>query len=234
MIRTLALALVSACVLVPAADAFACGNAVLFSIDEETRHLARAEQLLANGQDATAFGLSMRALNLMTTGNPDSLIDEGGSTIQVSASRRARIEAQHQSLIPRARRIAALATVRRNGMVHRERATSMRRLSEDARIENLTWARDALAELAAGEAPIERAAYAEALARFPETRAQARTMLDVLRAADLMPDHHGYRVLAELAALAGDTAASEQALGLCRERAGPRHRRLCPDVTPRS
>jgi hypothetical protein len=234
MIRTLALVLLPVCVLLPAADAFACGNAVLFSVDEETRHLARAEQLLANGQDATAFGMAMRALNVMTTGNPDSLMDEGGGRIQVSESRRARIEAQHQALLPRARRIAALATVRRNGMVHRERATSMRRLAEPVRIENLTWARDALAELAADEAPISRAAHAEALARFPESRAQARAILDSLRIADLMPDHHGFRVLAELAALAGDGAASEQAMSLCRERAGTRHRRLCPDVTPRS
>lgn len=58
---------------------------------------------------------------------------------------------------------------------------------------------------------------AEALARLPEFRAEARSLLEKLAARDLIASAQGYAALAELRAGAGDVDGGKVALLRCQK-----------------
>lgn len=209
MTRHWAALAVALSVAVCAADAAACHNGVEIRVVPTTQIVAQASQALARDQPERAVTFAGRAIQRI---------------------QRERRSPRNRLLMNRAKRVLAVATVRLDGGVDTERFVVARAMDATARREALRWAAGILEHgFTEDGGPVATAHYAEALARFASQRARARMLLRQLVSADVMPDAHGYRVLAGLED-AGD--ARERALSACRARAGGRAAALCALPAP--
>jgi len=201
-----------------AAPAAACYNEVEQSLEPQTRAVSWAERLLRRDRTRRALRLAVRAEKSLDRVRVHPV---GSALARVSRLR------------ARAERIVAVATVRLDGAVTRERGRAVRRIEDAARRANLEWAREVLGTRAADtEAPVDRARYAEALASLDDRRDQALGVLRSLAEADLMPDARAYALLADLAREAGEGELADDASERCRGMAGRRARRTCPAPAP--
>jgi len=212
----LALALLSSA----PSPASACENATLVRISQLMRRLDHAESELHAGRTREALRDATWVVNVsqgrawgyeLSTENP-------------AEAARARRLAQH------GRTLLALAVIRRDGRVDRRGWRPTSRIPEATRRANLDWALGILESAASRREPLDRARYAEALARYPARRDEARTILAEHAASDTMADPWGYRVLPEPPDLHGELPARHAAITRCQQRAGADVRTVCPRI----
>jgi hypothetical protein len=184
-----------AVLLVPARPADACHNAVERVIDPINQSVRRAEQLLADGAHQAAVRELARTF-------PELL--------------RANHRDGRPALFRRAQRTAALAVVRSDGAVRLGPRLSGR--TPEQRHTALAWAAAILRlhHARSGDLVV-RVELAEALARRPAERAEARAILDELADLDLLPTARAWALLADLERERGDAAAEGRAARRCRE-----------------
>ena len=223
--------------------ASACGNAMVLSGDETAQTLSQAERQLAAGRADRAFVSALTVFWSLeeAVGLTEDGYDESGDRPSERAEQRS--NRRKAALSARAKLVMAVAMVRLNGATtfephHAPRVSRLRAVrhallsspTDAERQASLTWALTALTDMqpADGDDPVQMAHYAEALARFPDHRAQALQLLHDLATRDLMPDAWAYRTLAELLRGTDDTASAEAAAH-CRERAGRHASRICSE-----
>ncbi len=198
--------------------ALACENAVLVELSQVMRRLDHAETELHAARTREALRDARWVIGVTEGRAVGYELDLTTPAEQARARR----------LGGHARTLLALAVVRRDGRVDRRRWQPTSRIPETTRRANLDWALEILERAARSRDPVARARYAEALARYEARRAEARTILAEIAAADVMPDAWGYRVLAELSDRTGDAAARDQAISRCQARAGADQQVVCP------
>lgn len=209
--RALVVALALACAPMPA---LACENAVLIELDDLVARVDRADRALLSGTTRDAMRDASFVLRVLRG-------DAAHYELRDASERRQR------TLRARAEAVLALAVVRRDGRVDRRRWVPTSEITEATRSENVAWAFGVLARRA-DASPAGQARFAEALARYPHRRVEARTILMALADGDLMPDAWGYRVLAELSDEAGDRDRRDRAVNACQARAGELRDQICP------
>lgn len=112
----------------------------------------------------------------------------------------------------RAQRIVALALVRSEGLL--PLGGRFAGTTAASRRRNLEWSAATLRSAVASKGtPAAETDLAEALAKLPETRAEARTLLERLDQRDLVTSPRAYAVLAQLRGEAGDGAGRDAAQG---------------------
>ncbi len=200
--------------------ASACENAALVRISQLMRRLDHAETELHAGRTREALRDATWVVN----------VSQGRAWGYELSTENPAEEARARRLAQHGRSLLALAVIRRDGRVDRRRWRPTSRIPESTRRANLDWALGILEAAASRREPIDRARYAEALARYPARRDEARTILAELAQSDTMPDAWGYRVLAELSDLHGDLAARNTAITRCQQRAGADVRTVCPRI----
>lgn len=179
-------ALVVAGVAGPARPASACMNAVA-ALNENVLTLVQAEDDLAHGKPGAAIQRTLQEF-------PDLKSAKDGDR-----------------LMTRAKRIAATAVVRMQGLLAVrgfEASTAAERRA------NLEWAVATLRVVDRKDKgrPVLQAELAEALSALPEHQQEALDILERLAALEVMPSPYAYRALARLRALAGDAAGQRAAL----------------------
>jgi hypothetical protein len=114
-------------------------------------------------------------------------------------------------LVARAQRILALAVVRTDGLLPVEAFAAS---TSEERRRNLEWAVSVLREVneVTPNNPVLETALAEALSRLPEHQAEAFGLLGGLAEKNVLPTAQGYRALAALRRLLGDTEGEDAAL----------------------
>lgn len=189
------LVLALAALLAPARPAAACHNAVARVVDPVNQSVRRAEALLADGAHQAA-------IRELTGTFPQLLL--------------ANHRDDRASLFRRAQRTAALAVVRSDGAVRLGPRLSGKTAPQ--RQAALAWAAAILRlhHARSGDLLV-RVELAEALARRPAERAEARAILDELADLDLLPTARAWALLAHLERERGDEAASARAARRCRE-----------------
>jgi hypothetical protein len=210
-------AAVGFCVSMPS-DVAACHNAITITSDQVARRVRTADEQARQGRTAEAMRTVGNALHILRTGTSRGY---GEELLEELSSTRVRL------LRARAERVVAIVIVRRDGAVDRRRMRAVR-VSPTERTENLAWALRTLTPAASETGPHVRAQYAEALARFPDRHAEARTILTALADADVMPDAWGHRTLAELSDRIGDIPRRDASVAACHARAGENSRYVCP------
>lgn len=179
--------------------ASACENEVERRVDVANASVRKAEQLLAEGRHQAVARAVLATF-------PEAL--------------RAEHRSERPALFQRAQRVLALAVVRSGGAVDLGRGMTGR--TDRQRAVGLAWAA-ALLRLrhARAEADVIAASdLAEALARLPAERAEARALLAGLAETDVLPTARAWALLAALEREAGDAAAADRAARRCREIAG--------------
>jgi hypothetical protein len=213
MMRSLVLALCAGgSLVVPAAPALACHNAILLETSQVASRLRVAERQLEAGESVDA----VRTLRFVS-----SVLRGRSWDYELDATPR-----QRTSLTQKLDRTVALAVVRRDGHVDRRRMRAAR-VDATARDENLRWAVERL-DPGSDTDPVARARFAEALARVPARRAEASAILADLVARDLVPDAWRHRAVADLADRTGDAARRDEAIRRCERAAGTAARLVCP------
>ncbi|WP_437830795.1 hypothetical protein [Sorangium sp. So ce1153] len=187
--------------LVPSGDAAACGGVeIMPAIDHRVMGVAQAEQALRDGRITAA----------------------AGSVIRMFPEIR-RISYDKDPLLNRAFRVLAVATARGDGAlqvaaeVPRELLETWGGASVDERRGNLDWSIRALRRLneQRKDDPALQTDLGEALARSTEHRGEALKLLGDLAEKDLLASPEGYAALAQLRALAGDSAGHDAAASRC-------------------
>lgn len=199
-----------------ARPAAACEHAIQFQVNEMLQLLVKAERLL-DSKPHWAFAKAMTAL-----------LDLEDDDLELDSKYKKKKAALFTR---RARRVAALAAVRRDGKVNIKLRVSVKRIKPDKRLQNLEWALGILKKQydANKTNPVLAAGYAEALARFPARRPEARKILAGLASRDIMPYAFAFRVLAELEHGAGNATARDAAIGRCRTMSKKQLRASCGD-----
>jgi predicted Zn-dependent protease len=198
-------------------DAKACGGEwyPIIRIDPRIHGVAQAEKALNSGRLAEAGASVVRMIPHIKTLN-------GSKT----------------PLIARAERVLALSLSRGEGALSNELAiprevqdTWLGKNAED-RSANLTWAVSVLKRQSdkKQDDPALLTDLGEAMARLEAERPKARAILEQLAAKDLVATPEGYRALAELRRLAGDSKGEHVALERCRALAGKSGELSCNDV----
>jgi predicted pyridoxine 5'-phosphate oxidase superfamily flavin-nucleotide-binding protein len=118
------------------------------------------------------------------------------------------------TLVDRALRVLALATVRRDGRLD---LGGMKGRTDGDRAANLAWSADVLGSLNEKRAnnPAYQTDLGEALARLPARRADAAKLLGDLADRDLVTTAEGYAALARLRAEQGDDPTRATLLERC-------------------
>ncbi len=203
------------------APAGACGHAMMEVVEHDPiTDVDRAERLLSLGQAVQAFRVARRArLELereLRSGSRDA------TTVRVH---------------DRAKRVIAIAVVRLDGRAPLGARETRRTIARGREMRALRWALGHLRAVARADPNDLRAQvhYAEALARIPEHRDEARRLLGRLAAQDLMADPHGYAALVLVTDPQDDRAGWERAVARCQQMAGEHVAAICPSLSvPRS
>jgi hypothetical protein len=111
-------------------------------------------------------------------------------------------------------RVLAVAVARSSGQVSPRAAEQ-----KTTPTENLEWAVEALRRVNEHRKnePWRQADLAEAMAKLPKTKAEARTRLERLDARDVLPTAEGYATLATLRGEDGDSKGRAAAIARCRK-----------------
>lgn len=175
--------------LLSVATAHACGNSYRYELDPKTNMLVRAEESLHEGDFKKAYKLAVDATGQV------------GKTVE-GKDRPAGLEAGRA----RGLRVAAIAAIRSNGAVSK---------NKDATV---TWAVDQLRVLAVRENnnPYLLARLAEGLALQPTGSTEALSILAKLADDDMMPDAAAWLLYAKLTT---DDKVKTRALDQCKLRA---------------
>jgi hypothetical protein len=183
-------------------DARACGGewypAVM--IDPRIHGVAQAEKALANGNRLAAAASVIRMMPHIKT-----------------------LKAKPGSLVGRAERVLAVALSRSQGALPVANEVPLEVLGAwqgtqvaDAS-SNLAWSVEVLRRQSTAKADdiALKTDLAEAMARVPEHRGEARTILEDLATRDLIASPEGYAALASLRSQSGDTDGQKLALKRC-------------------
>lgn len=170
------------------------------SIDHRIHGVARAEQALANGNRLAAAASVIRMMPHIKT-----------------------LKSKPSSLVGRAERVLAVALSRSQGAlaveseVPAEVLGAWRGAKDGESAANLAWAVDVLKRQSSAKADDVslKTDLAEAMARVPEHRAEARTILEDLAKRDLIASPEGYAALASLRSQSGDRDGQKLALARC-------------------
>lgn len=192
----------------------ACWHVVEFSRDDAVATVARAERMLAEGRANRAYRAARRARRQLER----DMRTHGR-------------DAPTEAVVARARRITALAAVRLDGNTPVSYRTARRHVMRGRAERSIRWASQRLRERAEARPEDLRAQmhYAEALARLPDGRDEARRILGQLAERDLMPDAHGYAALLRVSA--PGTERWNRALTRCQQMAPDNASRICPSVS---
>jgi hypothetical protein len=196
-----------------AQPAHACIEVVVFTVDKASQDIARADRALEQGRPVVAYRVAHRTRR------------------ELEAHRRTERDPNADRLIARALRITAVAVVRLDGQTPITSRAARRGVVRGRQDRSLRWALGQLREVRAQHPndPVAEAQYAEALARFPEHRAEARTILTRLAERDLMPGAHGYATLARLLDRSGPLFS--RALDRCQAMSPDHADRICPSFS---
>jgi hypothetical protein len=185
-----------------AQDARACGGEWYpeLAIDPRIHGVAQAEKALANGNRLAAAASVIRMMPHIKS-----------------------LKSKPGSLVARAERVLALALSRSQGAlavaaeVPADVLRSWRGATERDSSANMAWSVAVLKHQSESKSDdvALKTDLAEAMARTPEHRAQARTMLEELAKRDLIASPEGYAALAALRSQSGDTDGQRLALKRC-------------------
>jgi hypothetical protein len=183
-------------------DARACGGEWYpeVAIDHRIQGVARAEKALANGNRLAAAASVIRMMPHIKT-----------------------LKSKPSSLVGRAERVLAVALSRSQGAlaveseVPAEVLGAWRGAKESESAANLVWSVGVLERQSSAKADDVslKTDLAEAMARVPERRAEARTILEDLAKRDLIASPEGYAALASLRSQSGDQDGQKLALKRC-------------------
>ncbi len=184
-------------------DAAACGGEwypEAIQVDPRIHGVAQAEKALAAGDRLAAAASVIRMMPHIKT-----------------------LKAKPSSLVGRAERVLAVALSRSGGAlpasreVPREVLGAWEGVKEGDPARNLAWSVDVLRRQASAKADdvVLRTELAEAMARVPEHRSEARGLLEDLAKRDLIASPEGYAALASLRRQSGDTSGQALALKRC-------------------
>jgi hypothetical protein len=183
-------------------DAAACGGEWYpeVSIDHRIHGVAEAEKALANGNRLAAAASVIRMIPHIKT-----------------------LKSKPGSLVGRAERVLAVALSRSQGalavdsQVPSEVLGAWRGTKDGEASANMAWSVDVLKRQASakGDDMALKTDLAEAMARMPEHRAEARDMLEDLAKRDLIASPEGYAALASLRNASGDQDGQKLALKRC-------------------
>lgn len=193
--RSIVRLLTAVCFVVPVAiagqssEAVACGESIAFEVDPNVLLLSQAEGSLNNGNARAAALSAIRVFPKIKEMKPGT-----------------------SPLLSRAQRIVAMAIVRTDGILTAGKVFTAS--TADERRANLEWAIGTLRRLDAAKKnnPAAQTDLGEALARLPETQAEALKTLDKLASKDLVTSAHGYSALAQLRKAAGDEQGHDAAM----------------------
>lgn len=218
MKRSLAVfGVVVTCALGAPAPSQACLHVIEFTKHDAVAAVARADRLLARGDARRAYRVARRARRRLERDQRQNGRD-----------------ADTRRVLERARHLTAIAVVRLDGHTPVSHRTARRHVMRGRSQRSLAWAREQLrarAESNPGDLSAQ-VHYAEALARLPDSRAEARRILSRLADRDLMPDAHGYATLLRL--LEPGSASWNQALTRCQRIAADHADSVCPSGSPAS
>lgn len=203
--KTLMLVVAAGCFSALAAEsneARACGGewAPEVYIDHRIQGVARAEKLFESGK-----------------------VDQAAASVIRMMPHIATLKASRSTLVERAQRILAVAVARADGAlpvageVPDYARGSWLGAKDGQRQANLSWAVSTLRDVneLKKDDPSVQTELAEVLAKVPEHRKEARTLLESLAQRDLVSSPEGYAALAELRKEAGDAKGQKVALDRC-------------------
>jgi hypothetical protein len=175
-----------------AAVAGACGNDIRSYEDPHVAIVINAQIVLGTGH----YNVAVRAVRIAF-----SDVEEASATGDLVARK--------------GLRIVALACARSLGAVLPSGAAAT---TPAERAQSLEWAVRTLRHLAAvrKDQPWPLTDLAEALARIPASRAEAKAILEGLAQREVVSSAEGYATLAALRAEQGDTKGREEALARCK------------------
>ncbi len=189
-------------VTVLAEDARACGGEWYpeVMIDPRIHGVAQAEKTLANGNRLAAAASVLRMMPHIKS-----------------------LKSKPGSLVARAERVLAVALSRSRGAlpvgseVPSEVLGSWRGAAADESAANMAWSVAVLKRQSESKSDdvALKTDLAEAMARLPEHRAEARTLLEDLAKRDLIASPEGYAALASLRRQSGDADGQKLALKRC-------------------
>jgi hypothetical protein len=185
-----------------APEAKACGGEWYpeVMVDPRIQGVAQAEKSLASGKHLAAAASVIRMMPHIKT-----------------------LRSKPGTLVARAERVLALALSRAHGSlpvaaeVPRDVLGAWQGRERAEASANVTWSIDVLRRQSATKADdvALKTDLAEALARVPEHRAEARGLLEDLAKRDLIASPEGYAALAMLRSQSGDTSGQKLALERC-------------------
>jgi hypothetical protein len=183
-------------------DARACGGEWYpeVAVDHRIHGVAQAEKALANGNRLAAAASVIRMMPHIKT-----------------------LKSKPGSLVGRAERVLAVALSRSQGAlavdseVPADVLGAWRGAKDGESAANLAWSVEVLKRQSSGKADdvALKTDLAEAMARVPEHRAEARTILEDLAKRDLIASPEGYAALAALRSESGDQDGQKLALKRC-------------------
>lgn len=196
-----------------AQPARACIEVVVFTVDKASQDIARADRALEQGRALVAYRIAHRTRR------------------ELAQHARTAPDPNTDRLIARALRITAVAVVRLDGNTPITARAARRGVVRGRQDRSLRWALGQLRAIRARHPndPVAEEQYAEALARFPEHREEARTILTRLAERDLMPGAHGYATLARL--LDSSAPLFSRALDRCQAMSPDHSDRICPSFS---
>lgn len=189
-------------VCVPARDAVACGGEWYpeVMVDPRIHGVAQAEKNLAAGNRLAAAASVLRMIPHIKTlkSKPGSLVARAERVLAVALSRSG-------GALPVAAEVPADVLGAWQGSKPGEASS------------NLAWSVDVLKRQAdaKGDDVALKTDLAEAMARTPDHRTEARTILEDLAKRDLIASPEGYAALAELRHQSGDADGQKLALKRC-------------------
>lgn len=186
-----------------APDARACGGEwypEVMVVDPLIHGVAQAEKTLASGNRLAAAASVIRMIPHIKS-----------------------LKSKPGSLVARAERVLAVALSRNQGAlpvgneVPSEVLGAWRGAAEGEAAANLAWSVNVLKRQSASKSDdvALKTDLAEAMARIPEQRAEARTILEELAKRDLIASPEGYAALALLRRQSGDADGQKLALKRC-------------------
>lgn len=185
-----------------AEDARACGGEWYpeVMIDPRIHGVAQAEKTLASGNRLAAAASVLRMIPHIKSlkSKPGSLVARAERVLAVALSR-------SQGALPVANEVPADVLGSWRGAAAAESAA------------NMAWSVTVLKRQSDGKSDdvALKTDLAEAMARIPEHRAEARTILEELAKRDLIASPEGYAALASLRSQLGDTDGQKLALKRC-------------------
>jgi len=185
-----------------ARDARACGGEWYpeVMVDPRIQGVAQAEKALASGHRLAAAASVIRMIPHIKT-----------------------LKAKPGSLVGRAERVLAIALSRSEGKLPVQNEVPLEVLGSwqgrepEQAVANLAWSVQALKHQAQNQADDVslQTDLAEAMARLPEHRSEARRILEDLAKRDLIASPEGYAALATLRLQSGDADGQKLALERC-------------------